>query len=79
MIATCKHPVDILVNQSPQVVEPCPSLRVSQSQLSISVAATNVEVTCLGKGKRVVLASCDQLYLFTNKVIDVLWFENVSG
>jgi len=79
MIAACKHPVDVLVDQSPQVVESCASVRISQTQLPISVTSTDVQVTCLSQGKRVVLASCDQLDFFADKVLDVLRFENVPG
>ena len=59
------------------MLEASSRLSVSQSKLSIRVAATNKDIAFLGQQNRVVLTSSDCLDWFAKEVLNDLWLKDV--
>ena len=71
VVAPREDPVDVLVGQRLQVSEASPCVCVAESQLAVSVAPADVDVSRLSHDHRVVQPSRHQLHLFTTEVLNV--------
>jgi len=77
VVASSEQAVDILIGEGAQMSEAGSDLSVTKTELALSVAAANEDITCVGLQERVILACCNLLHPLASKILHILWREDV--